>query len=178
MEYIKADKNLYAEMSEVYKESFTTSEGAEEGTMIAKLAIQLFKSPVNDCYPFCAIQDGNVVGAVIFSRLAYKNNDSSVFVLAPVAVSTKSQSQGVGKGLIEFGLSYLKDRSVSVVMTYGDPAYYSRVGFNPVSQEQITAPFALQYPEGWLGQSLTDSKLPVLDTECSCVEAFNNPIFW
>jgi predicted N-acetyltransferase YhbS len=178
MQYTLADNSLYAEMIEVYKESFTTAEGAEEGTMIAELATQLFESPANDCYPFCATQDGRVIGAVIFSRLAYKNNLADVFVLGPVAVATESQSQGVGKGLIESGLSYLKDLGVTVVMTYGDPAYYSRVGFSPVSQEQITAPFDLQYPEGWLGQSLTDAELPVIDTECSCVEAFNNPVFW
>lgn len=178
MKYTIADNSLYAEMIEVYKESFTTSEGTEEGTMIAELATQLLKSPANDFYPFCATQDGRVVGAVIFSRLAYKNNDADVFVLGPVAVATESQSQGVGKGLIEVGLAYLKRIGVTVVMTYGDPAYYNRAGFEPVSQEKITAPFDLQHPEGWLGQSLTGTELPVLDTECSCVEAFNNPVFW
>ncbi|MCG5517084.1 MULTISPECIES: hypothetical protein [unclassified Ectothiorhodospira] len=41
-----------------------------------------------------------------------------------------------------------------MVLTYGDPNYYSRIGFKPITEALAPAPFTLKQPEGWLGQSL------------------------
>ncbi|CAD7778098.1 MAG: hypothetical protein KIIPBIDF_00975 [Candidatus Methanoperedenaceae archaeon GB50] len=46
-------------------------------------------------------------------------------MLAPVAVSTEHQRKGIGQALINYGLDELKKRSVSIVVTYGDPSFYS-----------------------------------------------------
>jgi len=50
-------------------------------------------------------------------------------MLAPVAISTEHQGKGVVQALINHGLNELKNRSVAVAITYGDPSYYSKVGF-------------------------------------------------
>jgi putative acetyltransferase len=50
-------------------------------------------------------------------------------LLAPVAVDNKIQKKGVGKKIIKFGIKYLKQHKVDILMTYGDPSYYSKVGF-------------------------------------------------
>ena len=38
------------------------------------------------------------------------------------------------------GLNELKKRSVSVAVTYGDPSFYSKVGFQALSENVIQAP--------------------------------------
>lgn len=99
-------------------------------------------------------------------------------MLAPVAVSTEHQGKGVGQALINYGLNELKNRSVDIAITYGDPAFYRKVGFLPLSEKIIQAPLTLSMPEGWLGQSLTDDPIPTITDRPKCVEAFNNPVYW
>ena len=99
-------------------------------------------------------------------------------MLAPVAVSTKHQGKGVGKKLIAYGLNELRRRNVKVVITYGDPMFYSKIGFQPLSESIIQAPMKLSMPEGWLGQSLTEEIIPTIHERPTCVEAFNNPAYW
>jgi hypothetical protein len=48
----------------------------------------------------------------------------------------------------------------------------------PVSQDDMPAPFSLQHPEGWLGQSLSSAPMAPLKEPSHCVEAFNDPAFW
>ena len=99
-------------------------------------------------------------------------------MLAPVAVSTKHQRIGVGQALINYGLNELKKRSVDIVITYGDPAFYTKVGFQPLSENVIKAPLKLSMPEGWQGQSLTGEPMPTISERSICVEEFNNPVYW
>jgi predicted N-acetyltransferase YhbS len=95
-----------------------------------------------------------------------------------VAVHSDYQGKGVGQALINFGLKELKDRGVAVVLTYGDPAFYHKVGFHQVSHETIIAPFELSQPEGWLGQSLIGDAVETLRGTCKCVAALNDPAYW
>jgi predicted N-acetyltransferase YhbS len=48
-------------------------------------------------------------------------------------------------------------------MTYGDPSYYAKVGFMPISEADAQAPFPLSHPEGWLAQSLTERAMTPLN---------------
>lgn len=42
----------------------------------------------------------------------------------------------------------LREYQVDAVLTYGDSRYYTKVGFEPILEHKITAPFALQVPHG------------------------------
>jgi putative acetyltransferase len=80
--------------------------------------------------------------------------------------------------LINYGINRLKDEGVELIMTYGDPGFYSKVGFTPVEEERIKAPLQLTHPEGWLGQSLvSDSVVPIAGRP-SCVKALNKLEYW
>jgi predicted N-acetyltransferase YhbS len=67
---------------------------------------------------------------------------------------------------------------VDVVVTYGDPSYYTKSGFHVITEDQIAAPYKLQFPEGWLAQSLNGKPLPNLPEPCRCVAEFDDPQFW
>lgn len=157
---------------------FSKSEGEQEGTLIGNLAKDLIASTDSrDLYGFVAVDGGQVVGAIFFSRLTFEK-DIDVFILAPVAVHTEYQGRGIGQALITHGLREMKKRGVSVVTTYGDPDFYSKVGFHPLSQDMIRAPLELSQPEGWLAQSLTDDSIETIPGRCSCVKALDNPAYW
>lgn len=67
---------------------------------------------------------------------------------------------------------------VDVALTYGDPACYDKVGFAPITDNLARAPLALQFPHGWLGQSLTERPLDRLRGPLCWVEALNSPAYW
>ena len=73
-------------------------------------------------------------GGIVFSRLRYEQDNRTVFVLAPVAVATDQQGKGIGQRLLIHGLASLRSAGVDIVMTYGDPNYYAKVGFVPISE--------------------------------------------
>jgi predicted N-acetyltransferase YhbS len=75
-------------------------------------------------------------------------------------------------------LDALKRRSVEVVVTYGDPSFYSKVGFQSLSEAVIAVPLTLTMPFGWQGQSLTSAPIPTIKQRPACVAAFNHPVYW
>ena len=163
----------------LFRATFTASEGAEEGALIGDLARRLMAdTPPADLRVFTAWEDGALVGGIILSRLTYEGDRRTGFILAPVAVATDRQGRGIGQRLIAHGLDALRQEGVDIAVTYGDPAFYGRVGFMPVTQTDVPAPFALQHPEGWLGQSLTAASFLPLGGPACCVPALDDPVFW
>jgi putative acetyltransferase len=162
----------------LFVDVFSASEGEEEGRRIGDLVRQLMATtPARDLEGFVAAHRGGIVGAIFFSRLTVEQ-DMEVFLLSPVAVGTDWQGQGIGQALITHGLGVLREQGVQVVTTYGDPAFYAKVGFEPVSEDVIAPPVALSQPEGWLGQSLTGEMPRSIPGRCRCVEALNDPVYW
>jgi len=163
----------------LFTSAFSESEGPEEGRAIGQLAQTLLdRTPQNDIHVFSAWRDGVIAGCIVFTRLDFVGESREVFMMAPVAVATAWQGQGVGQALISHGLDALRGHGVDVAVTYGDPAYYARTGFAPVSQQVIPAPLPLSQPEGWQAQSLNDRALEAMAGRATCVAAFDNPDYW
>lgn len=137
------DSNNKKEVIALFASTFSSSEGEEEGRIIGNLASKL-STNTNNKEIIClgAYENEIIVGAIFFTRLSFKE-PISVYMLAPVAVSTKHQGMGIGQALINYGLKELESRSVSVAITYGDPAFYSKVGFQSLSEQVIQAPLKL-----------------------------------
>jgi len=76
-----------------------------------------------------AIEDNTVIGQVAFSPAQNSNNSGTWYALGPVAVTPARQGEGIGARLIETGLAELKQKGASGCILVGDPAYYSRFGF-------------------------------------------------
>lgn len=179
MEFSTEYKTRTQPIADLFAATFTASEGAEEGTLIGNLARRLMDdTPAGDLHVVTAWDDAALAGAIIFSRLTYDQDDRMVFLLAPVAVAPARQGKGIGQALISHGLAMLRDTGADIAVTYGDPNFYGRVGFAAISEADAPAPFALQYPEGWLGQSLTADAMTPLKGASHCVAAFNDPIYW
>ncbi|MEN8226404.1 MAG: N-acetyltransferase [Bacteroidota bacterium] len=172
------DKYYQSEVTELFTSVFESSEGEEEGKLIGSLASKLSSNIDNEeIICFGAYENESLIGSIFFTRLQF-DESILVYMLAPVAVSTEYQGQGIGQNLINYGLSEVKKRSVNVAITYGDPSFYAKVGFEPLSENVIQAPLKLSMPMGWLGQSLTEDPIPSINERPKCVKEFNDPVYW
>jgi len=172
------DRNRKDEIGSLFTSVFSSSEGEREGKLIGDLASALAEKIDNqEIICIGAENEGVIIGAIFFTQLRF-SEPIKVFMLAPVAVKTANQKSGVGQALIKFGLQELKDRAVALAITYGDPSYYSKVGFQPISEDAIQAPLKLSMPQGWLAQSLSEEVIPTLKSCPTCVQEFNNPDYW
>ncbi|OOE81222.1 hypothetical protein BZG25_03650 [Salinivibrio sp. ML198] len=159
-------------------ETFTHSEGADTGEVIRQLVDKLLgETPSEDCHGWGYLEGESLVGAVFFSRLTYPHTNK-ITLLSPMAIHPDYQRQGHGKALINAGLQQLRTLGYQAVMTYGDPAFYTQLGFSAADPTEIVPPHTLSYPHGWLAQSLTDSDLPALGSKPCCVDAFNQADLW
>ena len=162
----------------LFQETFAASEGASEGDMLKSLVKQLLDTTeANALFGFVAIENDQVVGGVLFSRLILSSQQNA-FMLSPLAVHPSFQKQGVGQSLVCHALGVLKAAGVSLVVTYGDPAFYQKVGFEALSEDMLAAPHPLSQPIGWLAQTLDGSEIQHTQGRCECVSAFNNPALW
>ena len=166
------------EVKELFVKTFSDSEGESEGLLIGALVEELLTTTDRrDLRVFAAREGDFLAGCILFTRLTFEG-DMDAFLLAPVAVLTRYQGKGVGQQLIRFGLESLREEGVPQAFTYGDPAFYSKVGFRPVTEDMLRAPLPLTQPEGWLCQSLNGHDIPRIPGKSSCVKAFDNPAYW
>jgi putative acetyltransferase len=168
-----------SEIIDLFRSTFTDSEGAAEGDLIGTLVEHMLATvDAADIFVFCALEAGELTGSAIFTRMTYSEDERTVFILSPMAVVTAFQGKGIGQKLLTFALKELLQNGVDIALTYGDINFYSRVGFKHIPEAVAQAPLPLTYPEGWLGQSLKGGPLDPLKGSSTCVGALDNPALW
>ncbi|MGF1757151.1 N-acetyltransferase [Photobacterium sagamiensis] len=178
MKFSISQKKQEAEITRLFRDTFSDSEGVEEGKMIGSLANDLMTmTDNNDLVIFVAMDEEKLIGSVIFTTFSLEDK-TKAFLLSPMAISTSYQGNGIGQALIQHGLNTLKEQGVELLVTYGDPSFYSKVGFQQISEDVIKAPLKLSYPHGWLGQSLTSDEISPIQGASECVEALNKQEYW
>lgn len=168
----KADQ---AELHALHMSAF----GAEEGPAVAGLAEQLLADETAKPLHSLVVHgsDGQLMGHVIFSKFRLDAHpELKASILAPLAVLPDSQRNGIGKALVERGLSELEHNGTDLVFVYGDPGYYGRYGFT--GSHKVKAPCDLSYPHGWLALELKSGLLDSLQGSSSCAKAMMLPEYW
>lgn len=79
-----------------------------------------------------AVDDGQVVGHVLFSRLHVEKSGKkfAAVALAPLAVEPTFHGTGIGGALVREGHRRLKEAGEKFSVVLGDPAYYGRFGYS------------------------------------------------
>jgi predicted N-acetyltransferase YhbS len=166
------------EIQRLFAKTFSDSESQSEGHLIGHLVLGLMnETEPQDIFGFVATEKEQIIGCIFFTRLSF-DAPVEAFLLSPVVVHTNHQGAGIGQRLINFGIDQLKEKGVKLVFTYGDPNFYSKVGFEHISEDKAKAPFELTQPEGWLCQSLDGGEIEPLSGRARCVKAFNKPEYW
>ncbi|SHI05378.1 GNAT family N-acetyltransferase [Ferrimonas marina] len=167
----------------LFTHTFTDSEGAQEGAAIGQLAAALATTtPAEELRIFAAHDGDQLAACVLFTRLHFAGAEGDkgreAWLLSPMAVATAMQGKGIGQGLIRYGLAALKAQGAELAVTYGDPKFYGKLGFEAVTIEQVPAPQPLSFPHGWLAQTLEGEAMPTQKGPVRCAEALNRPEFW
>jgi putative acetyltransferase len=90
-------------------------------------------------------EDGDLVGHVQLSRAWIGEN--AVLALGPIGVVPERQRQGIGSALMRAALDEARARDEPAVILLGDPAFYSRFGFEPAASVGLRNPFAGEVAE-------------------------------
>ena len=77
--------------------------------------------------------DGHVVGHIAFSPVTISDGSNNWYGLGPVSVLPLYQRMGIGKALIQEGLSRLKELGAKGCCLVGHPQYYRKFGFENVA---------------------------------------------
>lgn len=104
-----------------------------------------------------AEMDGRIVGHAAFSPITISDGTTDWYGLGPISVLPEYQNQGIGKALLNEGLSQLKKLGGQGCALAGDPDYYQRFGFRNypelvyegIPQQYFMAlPFSEKIPRG------------------------------
>jgi predicted N-acetyltransferase YhbS len=161
-------------LSELFLNTFTDSEGPDEGQLICELTKSLITTP-GVRIVIARNNEEELTAGAIFSPLKLSIPEKA-FLLSPMAVATAYQRQGIGQRLIGYGIDILRAEQTAFIFTYGDPKYYSKTGFKPVSEDMVKAPMKLSYPHGWL-LNQTGNK-HIRQCKSDCVEALRKQVYW
>ena len=77
--------------------------------------------------------DGRVAGHIAFSPVTISDGTNNWYGLGPISVLPMYQRMGIGKALIQEGLSRLKDLDAKGCCLVGHPQYYRKFGFENVA---------------------------------------------
>ncbi len=139
---------------------------------------------------FVAELNGQIVGSILYANsriLLDTGEDFPVITFGPVSVLPAYQRQGIGSALIRHTLGLARQMGFPAVFIYGDPLYYSRVGFAPAERYGIASeandycdalqavelqPGALQNARGRFAED------PVYHIDPAAAEAFDRDFPW
>lgn len=81
--------------------------------------------------------EGHVVGYVAFSPVSVEGEELQWVGLAPLAVDESYRGQGLARQMVYEGLDSLNEFGYAAVVTLGEPALYSRFGFERAAQYDL-----------------------------------------
>jgi predicted N-acetyltransferase YhbS len=167
------------EIHQLFVKTFSDSEGLEEGETIGELVLDfIHKTSPGDLRVYVEKHEGKIIACVFYTKFRFELSEIPALLLSPMAVHTSFQAKGIGQKLIRFAHEDLYKRGVQLIVSYGDINFYSKAGFQQISEEVIQAPLPLSMPHGWIAQSLNSHEIPKIQGKTYCVEAINNPNYW
>lgn len=87
-----------------------------------------------------AENDGEIVGNIIYAHSRVIAADGTVFpvlTFGPLSVLPDYQKKGIGRRLIRYSVDRAKEMGFPAILIYGDPAYYSKIGFEAAEKFNI-----------------------------------------
>lgn len=137
---LSEDCGLHADaIAAMVQEAFTARYGSGDGETALIAALRRDGDVVAE---LVALEDGLLVGHVMFSRLSVEPAGLALAALAPVTARIGSQKRGIGGALIREGHRLCAARGVAAIAVLGDPGYYSRFGYSRELARELESPYS------------------------------------
>ena len=120
-------KDDISTITEVTIEAFKTLEVSNQTEQYIIEALRAAKALT---LSLVAEVSGKVVGHIAFSPVTISDGTMHWYGLGPVSVLPEYQRKGIGKALIQEGISKLKDIGAKGCCVVGHPQYYKKFGFD------------------------------------------------
>ena len=139
---------------------------AGEGERITQVVEELWRASIAGTHPVhhwvITTTQQAIVGHVCLSSITTEAERMVGWILAPLAVASGHQGQGLGSALVQQAIGHAMDSDQPRILVYGDPAYYRRFGFDHQPAVAFKPPYPLSQPMGWQclvanGKTLHDS---------------------
>jgi putative acetyltransferase len=151
----------------------------DEAELVSNLLADPSAKPI---LSLLAFKDDRPVGHILFTtaRLTNSSSQTSIAILAPLAVIPDAQKQGIGGKLIARGLQLLSRSGVDLVFVLGYPEYYLRHGFKPALPLGLEAPYPIpqKNSDAWMVQALRPNAIGSVFGKVICANALNKPEYW
>jgi len=128
-------------------------------------------------FSLVATKGGVIVGNIIFTICSVDERSEKIGMLAPLAVNSNFQRQGIGSALIKEGFDRLKNQGIAQVNVFGDPAYYGRFGFKADDNVSPPCDVAPEWRPAWQYISLTEVTLK-LEGKLIVPKLWRKPAYW
>lgn len=98
--------------------------------------VDALRAACTDRVSLVAERAGGIVGHILFTPVELDAAGGPIhgYGLAPMAVRTAWQRQGVGSALVVEGTKRLREAGAPFVIVLGHPEFYPRFGFEPASR--------------------------------------------
>jgi putative acetyltransferase len=100
----------------------------EEGDVVDRL-----RRSCDEYLGFVAIEDGAIIGHILFTPATLDAAPMVGMGLAPMAVDQGHQNRGIGTLLVRHGIDHLSASGCPFVIVLGHPGSYPRLGFERAS---------------------------------------------
>ncbi len=163
----------------IHRNAFGQGQGQEIVELVNGLLDDETSKPL---LSLVAETDGKLVGHILFTvaRLQPEYQEVSVRILAPLAVSSDFQGEGIGGMLIKEGLKQLAESGVDLVFVLGHPGYYPKFGFQTAGLLGFEAPYPIpsEHADAWMVQELKAGVTGSIGGRVQCSEVLNQPQHW
>jgi putative acetyltransferase len=117
----------------IYEVTISAFKTLEISNHTEQFVIEALRSAKALTLSLVAEVDDRVVGHIAFSPVKITDGTLDWYGLGPVSVLPEYQRQGIGKALIQEGLSRLKKHNAKGCCLVGHPGYYRQFGFENVA---------------------------------------------
>ena len=101
------------------------------------VVVDKLRASCSNYVSFVAIDQGTVIGHILFTPATLDNGALAGMGLAPMAVLPSHQRQGIGSLLVRHGLEHLRQSGCPFIIVLGHPEYYPRFGFERASHYKL-----------------------------------------
>jgi len=165
---IKIRKEKQNDYDAIHKLNMAAFDNGPEAGLVDKL-----RASCKDYLSLVAIEDGAVVGHILFTPVTVEGCTATGMGLAPMAVLPSHQRKGIGFGLVSYGLEFLRTTACPFVIVLGHPEYYPRFGFELASKYRLASQWEGVPDEAFMVVIFDKAALPEAGGTARYMDEFN-----